>query len=115
MDDELDLKRLTELQELLGSELEEIVATLVEEITRAVGEIEAGVADGDLPAAGLAAHAARNSALMLDAKPTLDALGEIEGAARDEDLAVAQSGLERLRRAWPALRRRLETEAEKRS
>lgn len=115
MDAELDLRRLTELQELLGSELTEIVATLIDEITRAVNEIEAGIAGGDLPAAGLAAHAARNSALMLDAKPTLDALNQIEGAARDEDLAVAQGGLERLRRVWPALRRRLEIEAEKRS
>jgi len=115
VDAELDLTRLTELQELLGSELSEIVATLVDEITRAVDEIEAGIADGDLRAAALAAHAARNSALMLDAKPTLDALRAIETGARDEDLVIAQEGLERLRSAWPALRRRLQAEAQRRS
>jgi len=114
VDGELDLRRLTELQQLLGSELPVIVATLVDELTRAVAEIEAGIAAADLEAAALAAHAARNSALMLDAKPMLDSLREIESGARAENLAVARAGLELLRSAWPALRRRLEAEAQPR-
>jgi HPt (histidine-containing phosphotransfer) domain-containing protein len=113
VDAELDLRRLTELQELLGSELPEIVATLIDELTRAVAEVEAGIAAGDLAAAALAAHAARNSALMLDAKPMLDSLREIESGARAEDLDVARAGLARVRSAWPALRRRLEAEAQR--
>ncbi len=112
MDAELDLKRLAELQELLGSELPEIVATLVEEITRAVAEIEAGIATEDLAAAALAAHAARNSALMLDARPMLDSLRQIESGARAEDLGVARAGLKHLRFAWPALRARLQAQAQ---
>jgi hypothetical protein len=110
---ELDLRRLTELQELLGSDVSEIVATLVREISAATKAIQSGLAEGDLAAAALAAHAARNSALMLDARPMLDALREIETGARDEDLAAARSGLGHLQAVWPALRSRLEAEAER--
>jgi hypothetical protein len=112
---ELDLRRLAELQERLGAELPEIVATLVEEITRAVSEIEAGIASGDLAGAALAAHAARNSALMLDARPMLDSLSEIESGARSHDVGLARSGLDGVRAAWPALRRRLEAESKPRT
>jgi hypothetical protein len=109
---EFDLRRLTQLHEHLGSEIPEIVAILLGELTRAIAEIEAEIEAGDLEAAALAAHAARNSALMLDAKPTLAALREIEAAARTEDLAMAKAAREDLREAWPALRRRLEATVE---
>ena len=112
MEAELDLNRLTELQELLGSDVSEIVATLVREITAAMEAIEAGVEQGDFAATALAAHAARNSALMLDARPMLDALREIEAGARNQDLAETHVGLEHLEAVWPALRSRLSAAAE---
>jgi hypothetical protein len=110
---ELDLGRLAELEELLGRGVREIVDTLVTELTRAMAGIEAGVAAGDLAAAALAAHEARNSALMLNAEPMLAALREIEAAARAPDVIRAQTGLDDLRPVWDALRARLDAEAQR--
>ena len=108
---ELDLTRLTALQKHLGSDRAEIIGTLVSELSTAVEQIEAALKGGDLAAAAPAAHAARNSALMLDARPLLAALRQIEAGARRDDPAVAQSGLEGLHRTWPALHRRLMDES----
>jgi HPt (histidine-containing phosphotransfer) domain-containing protein len=111
VDAELDLTRLTELQQLLGAGLPEIVATLVRELTTAIDAVGAGLDEGDLSAAALAAHAARNSALMIDAQPLLARLHELESSARGDDLNGARAGYERLRDDWPALRTRLELAA----
>jgi Hpt domain len=111
MAEELDLRRLAELQEQLGSGLPDIIATLIEELDRATTQIEAALAEGDMPACALAAHAARNSALMLDAAPLLGALREIETGARREAERPVRAGVEQMRLAWPALRLRLEAEA----
>jgi HPt (histidine-containing phosphotransfer) domain-containing protein len=111
MEGELDLRRLTELQRVLGSTLPDIIAKLIAELEAAIGQVESAIAAGDPKSAAQAAHAARNSALMLDAQPTLDALGKIETGARAGDLGAAQTGLEDLRAVWPALRQRLEHEA----
>jgi hypothetical protein len=111
VDVELDLQRLAELQDLLGKDLPEIVATLLAELRRALHDIDFALSRDDLPAAALAAHAARNSALMIDARPVLERLGELEAGARREDPAAALAANERLREAWPSLRRRLERAA----
>ncbi len=113
MADELDLSRLAKLRELLDSELPQIVETLVEELTRALEGMRAALAGGDLAAAALAAHEARNSALMLNAEPMLNALREIEAAARVPDANRAQTGLGDLRPIWNALRARLDAEAQR--
>jgi HPt (histidine-containing phosphotransfer) domain-containing protein len=105
---QLDLTRLTELQRVLGADLPELIAGLVSEIDAAISNLASAVADGDLPSAAHAAHAARNSALMLDAQPLLHALGEIESGARTGDRGAARGGLERLQSAWPELKRLLE-------
>jgi hypothetical protein len=103
MADELDLSRLAELRELLDSELPQIVETLVEELTRALDAIGAALADGDLAAAALAAHAARNSALMIDARPMLDCLDALESSARRDDADGARQAQRRLDERWPPL------------
>ncbi len=107
---ELDLTRLTELQRLLGTSLPELIVELVSEITDAIAGIESGFAANDLQAVARAAHAARNSVLMLDAQPMLEALAEIESGARASDADAAGRGVSRLHSTWPALRERLARE-----
>ena len=108
MDSEFDLARLERLQELLGTALPEIVATLVSELANAVDQLESALRDGDLDAGALAAHAARNSALMVGAADMLSALRAVEQGARNADLEAARAGLQLIRESWPPLRRRLE-------
>lgn len=108
---ELDLGRLAELPELLGTQLSEIVATLLAELDRALQDIDAALSNDDLGAVALAAHAARNSALMIDAQPLLARLGELESVARGRDMSSALAARQRLAEAWPPLRRRLELAA----
>lgn len=108
MDPELDLRRLAELQELLGADLHEIVTTLVSELSSAFGAVDAGLAGGDLGAVEMAAHTARNSALMIDAQPLLAGLRDLESAARAGDVPAALAASERLHAIWPRLRSRLE-------
>jgi hypothetical protein len=108
---ELDLTRLAELEETLGVELPQIVATLVEELDTAVADAQSSVGTGDLTAAALAAHAGRNSALMIGARPVLDALEALETRAGRGDVKGAGEALASLRSRWPVLRERLEAAA----
>jgi HPt (histidine-containing phosphotransfer) domain-containing protein len=110
---ELDATRLPELRDALGTDVSEIINTLDNELARAIGQLEKGLEAGRLDAVAQAAHAARNSALMLDAQPLMHALRELETAARSEDLAGARGALPALREVWPALRRRLAAEAQR--
>jgi hypothetical protein len=105
---ELDLRRLAELRETLGEELPGIVATLVQELDGAVARAETSIATGDLAAAALAAHAGRNSALMIGAAPLMEALGALETGAGRGDLADSRDALARVRPCWQALRGQLE-------
>ncbi len=107
MQPELDLGRLAELEQLLGRRVPEIAGTLVSELTKAMAGIEAGLAAGDLAAAALAAHAARNSALMIDARPLLDCLDALESSARRDDAGGAREAHRRLDETWPPLRAQL--------
>jgi hypothetical protein len=104
---ELDLGRLADLPEALGLELGQIVDTLIQELDRAVAEAGAALDADDLNGAAAAAHAGRNSALMIRAQPVLDALGALEAGASRGDVAAARAALEDVRDSWPALRARL--------
>jgi hypothetical protein len=107
MEAELDLRRLAELEELLGTELPQIVGTLVSELTTAFEEIAAGLRSPDLEAVAAAAHAARNSALMIDAQPLLKRLSELEASARAGDLSGAKAAHAQLQQIWPRVRHKL--------
>jgi hypothetical protein len=109
--DELDISRLAKLEELVGSSVAQIVETLVTELDRALGGVKGALREGDLRAAALAAHAARNSALMIDSQPLLRGLDALEQSARDDDLAGAQAAQGRLLKAWPAIRVELQRAA----
>lgn len=108
MEAELDVTRLSELQELLGTEVPAIVRTLVTELTAAVDRIDRGLESGNLSEVAAAAHAGRNSALMIDAQPVLRALKQIETCARAGEPEGVSAARASLRRAWPRLRRQLE-------
>jgi hypothetical protein len=108
VDGGLDIKRLAELQAPLGMKLPAIVATLVAELDAAVSDAEAFLVHGNLAAVALAAHAGRNSALMIGAGPVLESLDELERAAGGGDLEAARVALERIRSSWPVLRAQLE-------
>jgi hypothetical protein len=105
---ELDLSRLTELEELLGSDLAQIVETLVTELESAIRGVAEALGRDDLPAAALAAHAARNSALMINSRLLLERLDALERSARREDLDGARSAQGHLAEEWPAVRAQLQ-------
>ena len=104
---ELDLTRLGPLGAHLGQPPAAIAAALHAELVGALAAIDAGLDAGDLEAVGRAAHAARNSALMIVARPTLAALDAVEAAVRDDDLRRAHGARDALRGVWPRLARRL--------
>ncbi|HTX08233.1 MAG TPA: hypothetical protein VME22_06455 [Solirubrobacteraceae bacterium] len=99
-----DLEQIRRLQGVLGSDAASIVAPMLAGLTKAIEEVEAGLAAGDLARATRAAHAARNDALMLGARPLLEALTELEAAGREFDQARADEALLRVREVWPPTR-----------
>jgi hypothetical protein len=103
----VNLERIAELQDVMGSEPGAIVASMTRTMTAAIDEVEAALGAGELDRATQAAHLCRNDALMLGAKPLLDALTELEAATRDHDESRAREGLEKLRAVWPATREQL--------
>jgi hypothetical protein len=108
---DLDVTRLTELEHLLGTDRETIVGTLMTELTTALVRIDEGLDACDLAAVAAAAHAARNSALMVDAQPVLRVLKQLETFARNDQAEAACAAGVRLHRVWPRLRRGLELAA----
>lgn len=113
MDAELDVSRLSELEELLGTDRPAIVRTLLTELTTAVGRIDAGLDSGDLAEVAAAAHAARNSALMIDAQPLLHVLRQLETCARHDEAEGASAAQARLDGVWAPLRAQLELAADR--
>ncbi len=85
-----DPARLQALAENLGQTAGAVAGTLHAELVAARARIDAGLAGGDLVAVGDGAHAARNSALMLGARPLLTELRALETAADGGELAAAR-------------------------
>ena len=106
--DPLDRSRLDALGTQLGQTAADVAATLHSELSRALEEIDAGLAGGDPDRVALAAHAARNSALMIAAHPTLAVLDELERAARLGDLERVARAVGGLRQRWAPLSVQLE-------
>lgn len=107
-DGPLDLTRLAELRGVLGEELATLVHILISDLERALDAIDRALADGDLPAAARATHAARNGALMVDDRSLLQTLAQLETAARAGEREPALCARRALARRWPNLRRELE-------
>jgi hypothetical protein len=103
----VDLDRIAELQDVMGADAATIVASMLRTMTAAIDDVEAALAGGDLDRVTQAAHLCRNDALMLGAKPMLDALTALEAASRDHDGSRAREALDGVRTVWPATREQL--------
>ena len=101
---ELDLERVAKLEDILGSELSEILASLVAGMGEQIERAEEGLADDRLQDVTQAAHRCRNDALMVGAQPLLAALNELEDASRAGRLEDAREAMRRLREVWPDTR-----------
>ena len=82
MSDYIDLGRIGELEEVMGTDAAAIVSSMLDNMTTAIDEVEHAIAAGDLDRATGAAHRCRNDALMLGAQPLLTALTDLEAATR---------------------------------
>jgi HPt (histidine-containing phosphotransfer) domain-containing protein len=105
---ELDLERVAKLEDILGSDLSEILVLLVAGMAQQIERAEAALDDGRLADVTQAAHRCRNDALMVGAQPLLAALSELEDASRIERLEDAHVAMQRLREVWPETRRELQ-------
>ena len=106
MDDaqaELSLSRLGALAAQLGQTPAEVCRTLHDELSRAIAQLDAGLATGDREAAGHASHAARNSALMIEARPMLAGLRGVEAALAAGDQAGARAAHAQVLAHWSAV------------
>lgn len=108
---QVDLARISQLENLLGAQLSEIIEALVQSVSEQVEEIERALDAGRPADAVQPAHRCRNDALMIGAKPLLAALTEVESAARRGELEQARSARARLRTIWPATRAELQRAA----
>jgi HPt (histidine-containing phosphotransfer) domain-containing protein len=105
---ELDLERVAQLESILGSDLPDIVASLVASMSARIAQVEEALADGRLQDATQAAHGCRNDALMVGAQPMLAVLNELEDATRGDRLEDARAAMPRLRDVWPQTRAELQ-------
>jgi|SRR5690348_16537937 HPt (histidine-containing phosphotransfer) domain-containing protein len=105
---ELDLERVAKLEDILGSDLSEILAAMAEGMAEQIDRAEQALADGRLPDVTQAAHRCRNDALMVGAQPLLAALTELEDASRGERPEDARAAMQRLHEVWPETRSELQ-------
>jgi HPt (histidine-containing phosphotransfer) domain-containing protein len=105
---ELDLERVAKLESILGSDLPEILASLVASMSARIAQAEEAIADNRLRDVTQAAHGCRNDALMVGAQPMLAALNELEDASRGDRLEDAHAAMQRLRDVWPETRDELQ-------
>jgi HPt (histidine-containing phosphotransfer) domain-containing protein len=102
--DYIDLGRIGELEEVMGADAEAIVASMLENMTGAIEELEAAFAAGEPDRATQAAHRCRNDALMLGARQLLAALTDLEAATRAGDESDARDAFARVKEIWPPTR-----------
>jgi hypothetical protein len=95
--------RLAALGAELGESPEAVARILHTELTRAFAALDEGLTVGDPTAVADAAHAARNSLLMLDEAALLTQLSTLDTAARDGDLATARTVRGELGAGWARL------------
>lgn len=92
----LDRSRLEAVAAQLTEPVAQVALTLGTELSAERARLGAGLEHGDLTLVADAVHAARNSALMIDATPTLAGLRELQRAVRAEQLDAAKAAAARL-------------------
>lgn len=104
----VDLARVIQLEEILGTELGEVVNSLVRSVDLELDNVDQALAAGRPEDAVHPAHRARNDGLMVGAGPLLAALIEVETASSRGELEPARAALQRVREVWPETREELE-------
>ena len=104
----VDLRRLGELQHLMGADASQILTGLLESMRGAIDRIERALATDDSAEAASAAHLCRNDGLIVGASELLAVLQTVEQAARRGELATARTALTTLREVWAGTREALE-------
>lgn len=107
MNVEVDLSRLDQVVEVLGTSVPEIVAGILASLTEAIDQLHAHLDAGELELAAKAAHACRNDALLVGARPLLSVLNELEQAARHGHLEQARGATLELDDVWQRTREAL--------
>ena len=111
MNEYIDLGRVGELEDVMGSDAPAIVSSMLENMTAAIEELEAAMCAGDLDRATQAAHRCRNDALMLGARQLLTALTDLEAATRASNGSGAADALACVQQVWPPTRDELAASA----
>jgi HPt (histidine-containing phosphotransfer) domain-containing protein len=104
----VDLNRIDELRSVFGDDLRSMLVELRDNIKQSARQIEAGLVDGRLDEVAMAAHGARNDALMLGARHLLPALEELEQTARRGALSDAQRAAAQVQQKLPPTLRELD-------
>lgn len=102
-----DLEQIRRLEDVMGSDAANLVASLLADMAEAIEEVEAGMAAGDLDRVIRAAHGCRNDAMALGARPLLEALTALETAGRGYDEARTGEALLHVREVWAPTRAEL--------
>ena len=98
---ELDLSRLDQVVDVLGTTVPDIVAGLLSNLTETIATLDSQLDDNQLELAARSAHTCRNDALLVGARALLATLNEIEQAARGGQLDVARTAQLTLKQVWP--------------
>ena len=101
---ELDLTRLDQVVDVLGTTVPDIVAGILSSLTETIATLNSQLDDDQLELAARSAHTCRNDALLVGARALLAALNEIEQAARGGRLDAARSAQLALNEVWPDTR-----------
>jgi hypothetical protein len=104
---DLDLSRLDQVVEVLGTTVPEMVTRIANTLDETLALLASHVDRGELEPAAKVAHACRNDALLVAAQPLLRILSEVEQASREGHLEQARTAHAQLATVWPQTRRAL--------
>jgi HPt (histidine-containing phosphotransfer) domain-containing protein len=87
---------LDELREVLGSEVDKIIAVYLEDAPRLIAQLERAAVSGDPIALRVAAHTLKSSSANVGATTLSDAARDLEHGARDGTLTQPANAVARI-------------------